>query len=609
MNNKKILIYGTRSKKESTKIFVNDLDFLPPLWDQYRIPINVLKSIQNSFFDKKSFLESFGYDGVSLYWFIYPHLWSEIRVVTNFIDIFQKFVDKLDPKIIRVEDFSKFDIIKQISQKKKIKFEYSKASLTKFILRKKFGRYIRKYRLKKITKQKIKKKVNLFHKYHYPKFSIDNKIIFASSGIYRRDIVNLEKKVIEKGEYILEDIINLIKNKNKIICMDLDYEIRGDMKNYLERLNSTLFWLPIEIFLNDNKNHKIFFNKYEKLIHTQKFQEIFSFQDISLWKQLENIFEQMKFAPYIPLWLNLIDSLSELFLIQKPKSIFLLYETGPLALALITTCKKFKIKTLGLQHGIIGENHNYYSFEPIASLKNSYGFPLPDKLLLFGESTKKILLKNNYPSKNLEVFGNPSFFNLTEKNLILSKKSFYTKFKIDINQKVILHTTILLQGKNSWGKLDYDVQIWKNLLKNFSGNKDFFIILKPHPGENTEIYEEILNQFDSSNVKIIQGNVLEIINISSIMVSVYSSVIIDAVCMKKPVIEIKFDDTESPIPLENLGVSTTSNLENLSTKIYQIFENTQIIDDLLVNREKFLKEYYNLPEDKYKLENFLRENC
>ena len=606
--NKITIVYGNDSKRDGTRIFVSKSDFVTSLWQQQQTPIKVLKSIQNSYLIDKSFLESFDYQGISLYWFLYPYLWSEMRTTINFITEFLKFIEKTNPEIIRVVDFSTFDIIKQISHQKKIKLEYSRLMFLKFTLRKKIGPYVRKYRLQKATKLKIQGRVDRYYKKFNTIHDIHNKIIFASANIYRRDIINLDKEIIEKGEFIVQDIINLINNEKEIVGISLDYDVRGDMNTLSERLESELPWFPIEVLLKNHgnyDNHKVFFHNYLKLISTKKFQELFRFENILLWKQLEQVFEQMKYAPYFPLLLDLMDSLLLTFSTNKPQTIFLLYETGPLALALIIACKKFEIKTVGVQHGIIGEDHNYYSFDPIATKKNPHGFPLPDKLLLFGESARKILIKNGYPSDRLVTFGNPTFFNLDKKKSIFASKSYYEKYGIEENQKVILLTTIFLQGKDSWSKLDYDVQIWRYLLKNFSGNKNFFIILKPHPGEDTSIYKKILHHFDSSNVKIIQGNTLELISISSIVISVYSSVIIDAICLKKPVVEVKFDNAESPIPLEKLGVVISSNLDCISEKIHEILQNDKIRNNLLKNRDTFLREYYNIPEDKHNLEKIL----
>ena len=61
----------------------------------------------------------------------------------------------------------------------------------------------------------------------------------------------------------------------------------------------------------------------------------------------------MTYSHSFPFFLNLLDSFDELFSKFKPKTIFLLYETGPLVLPIIIAAKKYKIKTVGFAHSII----------------------------------------------------------------------------------------------------------------------------------------------------------------------------------------------------------------------------------------------------------------
>ena len=145
----------------------------------------------------------------------------------------------------------------------------------------------------------------------------------------------------------------------------------------------------------------------------------------------------MTFSPYISFWLNLYDSLDVLFQNSKPKAVFLTYETGPIALAIINACKKNGIKTISMQHGIIAKNWKYYTVNPLET-QSRFGFPIPDKMLLYGNFSKNILLENHFPQDRLEVFGNPEFFNLQLKKKILTQSNLRKKYGIKHNQKIIL---------------------------------------------------------------------------------------------------------------------------------------------------------------------------
>lgn len=406
---------------------------------------------------------------------------------------------------------------------------------------------------------------------------------------------------MKKGEYILQDILRYFTKEENIIGISVDYDVNFSIANFTERLKSDLPWMPVELLLDYNKksDHDKFFNNYNNLISNKQFHELFKFNNITIWSQIENVFEQMKYSPYLPFWLQLIDSLTIVFSEKKPKAVFLLYETGPLALAFITVCNQLNIKTIGIQHGIIAENWKYYTISPLQTQSNPYGFPLPDFILLFGTFSRDILLKNGYPQERLLVFGNPVFFDLDKKESILSKANLLKKYKIDSKKKIILFTPIVLEKeyKNLTSTFDYNTQIWQILLQNFGGQKDFCVILKPHPGEKIYAYQKILEKYDSSNVIISQDNILELIYISSVVISMFSSVLIDSMCLKKPVIEVNFDNTKSPIQLSEFGAVKSTNLINLPKTIIELLVDEDLKYTLIRNGQKIIKEIYNIPEE------------
>lgn len=599
MNAKNLVIYGKQSKIENDRVYVSEKDFETSVFDKAQFSPPELKIIQHSSIDETQFLQLFNYEEISLYWFFYPTFWATFNNTMKFSLAFEKFLDQINPLVVKIEDdFSYFDIIKQICHKKNIKVKYDTRNFLKFTLSNKIRPSIRKIRLRKITKNKINTRKTLYFNKYKTIHNINKKVIFASSDVYRRYLINIDKGITEKEEFFAHDIIRLLKNEFDCVGIALDYDIRGNAEKLSERLNSELPWMPLEVLLNNGmkKKHKQFLQRYKKLISEKKFQNLFKFDGISIWKQLEPVFKQMTFEPYIPFWLNQIDSLMSFFSQNKPKAIFLPYETGPLALGFIVACKKHGIKTIGIQHGVIADNWRFYSIDPIASNDNPYGFPLPDKIILFGNHSKQILLKNGYPEHKLISFGNPVFFNLSEKIKVLEKKNLYEEYGIKKEQTVILYTTISLQKFKSWSKENRNTDIWHHLLKNFSGNKNFFLILKPHPDENMSMYEEILKNYDSSNVKITKTLLYELSYLSTVVVSMFSTAIIDSLCYKKPVIQVMFDNVESPIQFDKYGVVIPIRLEDLSNKIHELLNNPELVSNLLKNSDHFLKELYNIPE-------------
>ena len=599
MNQKKSLkiIFGNKSYESNNVIYVREQDFEIPHGEDYKIAIKELDKIHHKIFQDKPFLENFLYEDFSMWWLIYQSLIGNYKKIINFVDTFSNFLDEKNPDVVEIVNIEKLWLIKKICEQKNIKIKFSKNSQLQFILKEKSKNVIKKRRFEKITNEKNIVRKNLFKKHSKNEINFKNKTIFAIPTIYRRQIFDPSLGITREGEYIQQSIINLL-NVKEIIGLDLDYTFKGNPKILSNRLNDSIPWLPIEILNKKNLSQKnlIFLENYKKLISSNSFQQFFNYRGINLWDEIQFVFNEMMFSPHLPFYLNLIDSLIELFKKNTPKAFFLPYETGPIALCIITACKKYNISTIGVQHGHIYEFNPMYCYANSLENKLKYGFFLPDHILLFGNSTKKLLLKNNYPLEKLVIFGNPAFFGLENFLKTFDKKKNLEKFGINKNQKIILFTTGKLQRKYSaHGKYDYDEQIWNELIKKFGNNKNFFLILKPHPQEqDVSIYENTVKKYNCNNTVITHHSIYDLISLSDIVLSVFSTTMIDALCFQKPVIKVKFGNEKNPL-FDTNDVIVNSNLISLSKNINSIFSNSN--EKIKNNLFEFIKDQYSLPEN------------
>lgn len=594
------IVYGKKSQKTPDTIFVREEDFEVPHGEDYKLAIKVLDRMQESTIEGKPLPQHLVYDTTSLWWFIYQSLVADVKRSTNFITGFLELIKSTNPsKIIIEDDFAKLDTIKQICSINKIQIKYSQFNFFVHKLQAKTVNLMQSYRYNKITNSKIQKRLRIFNQNDKKLPTMHDKILFAISTNFRRSIFDFEKKKTTRGEFIQKTIMDMLDKKN-IVGIDLDYTFYGQPEILAERLGDEIPWLPVESILQNFKvktSHKNFLKHYEELLKKREFQSLFRLNDVFFWNDVKTSFSKMMLFPYLPFYLILLDALVEFFSKNKPSVIFLPYETGPLALAFISVFKKLGIKSIGVQHGYIYPESPMYSQTRFASDDVPYGYPLPDQTLLFGQYVKDLLVSKGYPPNRLVVFGNPSLFNLEKITAELNTYDLKKKFTVNDSQKVILFTTGKLQRNYpEAGKYDYDEQIWNTLLKNFGNNNDFMIILKPHPSEeNISVYEEILRSHNCSNAVISRGDIFELIHISSIVVSVFSSTMIDALCFKKPVFRIKFDN-EKPHLLDDSGVVLTSNLTDLSQNILNVIKDEESLLALKKKISDFVKKHYGIPE-------------
>ena len=593
------IIFGTSSSKTDEIIYVREEDFEIPHGEDYKIAIEELGKIQNVIFDGKPFLEHFLYNNTSLWWFIYQNLISHYKKATNFIKKFSEFLDENNPTSVEITDYQKLAVIKQICLQKNIKYIYSKSAYLRFSLKQKTKESINRKRFEKITNEKTQNRINEFLKKSKDIPDINNSIVFAIPTYYRRKIFDSLTGLTKEGEYIQQPIINLLNNDN-VVGLDLDYTFKGDSGILSNRLSDTIPWFPIEMFLykKNTKDHSKFFDSYKKLISSSNFQKIFVFNKISLWDEIQKIFKEMAYAPHLPLCMNLIDSLSDYFKKTKPKAFFLPYETGPFALSIIAACKDNEIITVGIQHAYIYEFSPMYSYGNSLENNKKYGFLLPDHLLLFGNYTKNLLLGKGYPSEKLVTFGNSAFFGLDKFLKSFNRRKILDKFGITEGQQVILFTSGKLQRKHSAsGKYDYDEQIWEYLIKHFGNKENFFLVLKPHPQEkDISVYQNILQNKNCTNAIVTHDSIYDLICLSNIVISVFSTTMLDALCFQKPVIRVKFGNEKHHI-FDNTNAIITSKLDSLSKHIDIILNDKSKMETISNNIQEFIKEQYGIPEN------------
>jgi hypothetical protein len=587
------IIYGVKGINNQKQIFVDKSDLKIPIGSEsYSHAIKLLKQISN-----KEIFKMFTKEEFSTWWFIYPTIFPSVNIILNFIIQFEKILEKYSPNEVElIGDIEKWEIIEQICQSKNIKISYSNRKLIFFSSKMKIINKSKKYYFSYIFKSKKKKRLEIMKDKEKISKNLNKKIIFATPTEYRRKSSSND---YVKNEYIQGQIMKKLNELNyNIFGIDIDYTFKGETQGLEIRNQDPISWAPLELFLEKNNTIKKsnYSKKFLEIINNEKFQSLFNFRNIKLWKYIENDFKKLSYESHLPFYLEIIETFSQILKNEKPKAIFLPYETGPISLALIIAAKRNKIKTIGIQHGMIYENHPDYSHSTFQNEQNSEGMIIPDKTLLFGDFARNILTNNGFPNENLEILGNPEFFNLDERLESLGKIDLRKKFQVPHNKFVILLTTARAQRhyQNTYGMIDYDEKVWETLIKNLGNNSEFVIILKPHPGENTEIYHKILQKYNFSNCKIISDDLFELISISSIVISIYSTTILDAICCNKPVIRVKFTNTMPTLPYDENFVVQSCNLDQLIENVNEIKNDPKIAKKLLINGKKFAEHQYSM---------------
>jgi hypothetical protein len=551
----------------------------------------------------KTIMEWFAVDDISYWWFAAPILHPKYNEAVLFIKRLSSFLDEHSIHLIQLKGaFNKIDLVKQIAKQKNIKLDISNEYIL-YRTKNKIKKLAKKSIYKNFTKEKINKRNNIFESSSSFKGQLNNPIIFTSPDIYRRETYDFILKQPKKEEFFIKPFLDAaIKNKIPTLCFDLDYTLKGSTNILEERLNTNVNWIPIEFLLQKSKSEvtkniiSSLKNSVEKLLKNGK-NEILSFQNISLTEHLKQDFEDLFLEPNLPTYIHLIDLLEDYLQKIKPKAIIQVYETGTYAKAFEVAAKKLKIKTIGIQHGLIPTDYPDYMFKEIQNEHFPLGNFIPDKTLVFGEYYKKILTEiGGYPKEKIQVLGNPTYFdfekikNCLDKNEILKRNDFN-------NEKIIL---VPLSMRFFYFENSPDRIILNMLFNGFKDQDDVKILIRPHPGDKLD--QNILaNFFPGNNFRISKNTLFEDIFISDVVVVLpISSVSSEVPIFEKPLllVNVEKDNSiksidEAYLQLVEYDVAKLIPSSEIALTINSIDKGEIWENNYSQKRKEFLEYYFN----------------
>ena len=427
------LIYGSKLKEKHDEfLYVNDANLSLPFGITYfEKSMPFLDNLSYQKCMEKNIPELFSYENYSLWWLILPSLTYSIIDSINFIDRFDSFLKKTKPTSVKIIDnFEKFYLVKQICEKNKIEFSYSKFSYSKYSLKNKLKIKFREKYYLKILQKKFKNRLTIFKNKSNKIPIFENKLVIFSANVYRRKYYDFENNSEITREYLLDPLIPKLKNID-LVGIDVDYSFIGETEILKQRLEESIPWIPLEAILNDipqKNNFKEFVLFYQKLISNNNFQNLFSYQGINFWSRVESDFKKISTSYYLPFLMDMIEKLEKFLHVSKPKAILIPYEKGSYGLALILVCQKLGIKTIGIQHGAFDSlGHNDYAHTYLQSENTPFGMPLPSQMLVWGKSSMNFLTDKGYPKNKISVIGNPEFYDMkkiTKNQDVLRKKDY-----------------------------------------------------------------------------------------------------------------------------------------------------------------------------------------
>ncbi len=405
---------------------------------------------------------------------------------------------------------------------------------------------------------------------------------------------------VKSDEFYFSTIRLMQKKGYKILGINnLNYfqtpNILKIMKKFSERVFQwdipyvplNYYW-SVSIWLKQYYAYKHFTKIWNRLKHDPK-----------LFKALEQKDPQVSCAIYyyleyafsfvFPLSVSYVKMAKSLIKHENPKKILIQTEYTSFGRSVTTAGKIYDKEVIAVQHGMISEDHKGYIYEPhdINYIKNPYSpyCPIPDKIAVYGDYFKDILIKKSaFKPDSIVPIGQPRydrFFYIRDKYDWDNEKK---KLGVESNEKVVLWTTQTFAIPIEENR--QNINAVYNAIKSLENVK---LIIKLHPNEdqNAPLYKE------NKTIKPIiigkDGDTYKLIYICDLMITKTSTTGIEAILINKPLIILNLSGKPDTVNFVSEGVAIgVYNPDDLAKSIKMLLEDP---DYLHKNREKFIRKY------------------
>ena len=535
----------------------------------------------------KSFKELLVYEGFSIFWFLETRFYVyRIQGLIPLIEQIKNVFSAIKPDNVWVIGSNDVKhIVRQLCVKNQQKFEYLGGTISQ--TQTAYKSYSKFLTLKLVLLKLFRGLSLLLSESNNKKNSI---LVITELGNWRNEYDYTLKKIIKK-DVIFHDIVK------KILAQSLPVKII-DFENEPKRLFNAYsankerrksFGIPVNpwekyITLGIIRKSKVVNKKLmkllDKLLNSKEFKESLIYDGISIYeilkKDIEDLFKSFKTYTAI----TFIETTKRIIEIEKPSVILMHDEYGALQLSLINEAKKRKIPTVSIQHGVNTESWiSYVHKKDHVSGKNAnLNFPLPDKMCVWSENAKKNLIKfGNFPESVSIVTGDPKVDFLPIALKQFDNNTIRQTLKIPPNKKIILFATQKLPN------IEEKKIITKNVMDAAKILQDYYFLLKMHPNETDfTFYRNLTKESGIKNISIVQNfNLYELFHISDVVIVAYSTVGVEAMRMKKPVIALNLLGLHDDDPIiKNEKAIIVRNQNELVPSIKKCLE-TQTIDKMI----------------------------
>lgn len=261
--------------------------------------------------------------------------------------------------------------------------------------------------------------------------------------------------------------------------------------------------------------------------------------------------------------------------------------------ALIVAAKRKGIPCVAIQHGVIHELHKGYIYQageisPDLSVRAPF-VPTADVTAVYGQYYKDLLTQvGGYPESAVVVTGQPRYDRMIDLNSRSVRSELMERWNLDPSKKIVLWTTQCHGISDSENELNF-----QTVFDSISLIENVQLIIKQHPGEpkryDTMIREHLRKYSIDARIIAKDADTLGLLAASDLVLLLHSTVGLEAVALKKPLIVMNLGGRPDITTYVQEGVACgVYKPEDLKPTIEQLLRDDSC---LARNREEFIRKY------------------
>lgn len=371
------------------------------------------------------------------------------------------------------------------------------------------------------------------------KLRIDRKkpsvLILGFDQTYYGRLENIVKELKKDGNFQIISLSTDKKIQEKLEKDKVNHVSFGDFLNKKERKKL-------------KQTRKILSKRLKKIQKDKRIKNLFDYKGINLWNYLKNDIKYLLLGQF--LWqLYYIKAVENLVKTFNIKTMVSIDDWIPICRSIIFAGKRYNIPSLTIQPGVLAATGGF-CYVPI----------IADKFAAWGKITKEEMIKWGANPKKIEITGNPRFIRPEKKNNMELRQ----KFRLDKDKYLIfLATECLEEYGKVFGEKEKIIYL-RNLKEALDKNKNYQLIIKLHPREDLSFYKTVLPKLGLKAIVVKDENLHDIINMSDILMTGFSTVVSDALIIEKPVVILNFLNRTEVIPFSKKGILVIKKKEELN---------------------------------------------